>query len=123
MASGATRWQARDAAATSRQATGGSDPGSHPREVQTGPAGTVDHHGVGEEAGGRRADTAKLEPTSTLKSVLDAAWMLRTPLTDLTDSARAFLVAAAQAAAARWSEDDQAIWEMRGRPRSRGEMA
>jgi len=47
-------------------------------------------------------------------ALLDAAWTLRAQLSSMTESTRAFLVASVQAAATRWGEDDQGIWEMRG---------
>jgi len=49
--------------------------------------------------------------------VLDAAYRLAGKI-DLTDGdLRAFLVAAADGAAARWRQADQGIWEVRGEPR------
>jgi len=50
-------------------------------------------------------------------AVLDAAYTLRAQLSDLAAGTRMFLVAAVEAAATRWREDDQGIWEMRGPPR------
>ncbi len=47
-------------------------------------------------------------------AVLDAAYILRHQLADMDSSTRSFLVAAVNAAAARWTEDDQGIWEFRG---------
>ncbi len=47
-------------------------------------------------------------------AVLDAAYTLRAQLSDLAAGTRMFLVAAVEAAATRWREDDQGIWEMRG---------
>ncbi len=47
-------------------------------------------------------------------SVLDAAYTLRDQLGELDERTRMFLVAAVEAAAARWHEDDQGIWEIRG---------
>jgi len=50
-------------------------------------------------------------------SLLDAAYTLRAQLGELDDPTRAFLVAAVDAAAARWGDDDQGIWEIRGQAR------
>ena len=50
-------------------------------------------------------------------SILDAAHTLTGQLTDLDRPTRDFLVAAVDAAAHRWQDDDQGIWEMRGPPR------
>ncbi len=50
-------------------------------------------------------------------AVLDAAYTLHAQLSDLAAGTRMFLVAAVEAAATRWREDDQGIWEMRGQPR------
>lgn len=50
-------------------------------------------------------------------NVLLAAHRLRDQLTRLSASARRFLAEIADAAAARWQEADQGIWEMRGAPR------
>jgi len=47
-------------------------------------------------------------------AVLDSAYVLREKLTELDAPTRAFLVAAVDAAAAHWTEDDQGIWEFRG---------
>ncbi|MBA3742866.1 glycoside hydrolase family 15 protein [Sporichthya sp.] len=47
-------------------------------------------------------------------SLLDAAHTLRSRLGTLDAGTRAFLVAAVDAAADRWAEDDQGIWEIRG---------
>lgn len=47
-------------------------------------------------------------------SLLDAAHVLREQLGDMDDHTRMFLVAAVDAAASRWHEDDQGIWEIRG---------
>ena len=49
--------------------------------------------------------------------LLSAARRLREQLSDLDSSTRAFLVEAANAAATRWPEPDQGIWEVRGGPR------
>lgn len=49
--------------------------------------------------------------------LLGAAYRLRNQLTDLAPSTRAFLVDVANAAAARWHQKDQGIWEIRGEPR------
>ena len=49
--------------------------------------------------------------------LLGAARQLADHLGGLAPSARAFLVQAADAAAARWREQDQGIWEVRGGPR------
>ena len=51
-------------------------------------------------------------------AVLDAAYTLRDELTGLDPATRAFLIAAVDAAAARWQDDDQGIWEMRGPARA-----
>jgi len=50
-------------------------------------------------------------------AVLDAAHTLRDQLVDMTEGTQIFLVAAVEAAAARWRDDDQGIWEVRGPPR------
>ena len=50
-------------------------------------------------------------------AVLDAAFTLRSQLGDLDETTRGFLVAAVDAAAASWQQDDQGIWEMRGAAR------
>jgi GH15 family glucan-1,4-alpha-glucosidase len=47
-------------------------------------------------------------------ALLDAAYTLREQLGDLDEPSRSFLVGAVNAAASRWREDDQGIWEMRG---------
>ncbi|MBA2560479.1 MAG: glycoside hydrolase family 15 protein [Propionibacteriales bacterium] len=47
-------------------------------------------------------------------ALLDAAYTLREQLADMHSSTRAFLIAAADAAANRWADDDQGIWEFRG---------
>src|SRR5439155_15515052 len=49
--------------------------------------------------------------------LLDAAHRLADQLTAMDDDMRAFLVALADAAAVRWRETDQGIWEVRGQPR------
>lgn len=49
--------------------------------------------------------------------LLAAAYCLWDHLGGINDATREFLVAAADAAAQRWSERDQGIWEMRGEPR------
>jgi GH15 family glucan-1,4-alpha-glucosidase len=49
--------------------------------------------------------------------LLDAAHRLRERLAGADDAARRFLVQVADAAAARWRERDQGIWEVRGEPR------
>jgi GH15 family glucan-1,4-alpha-glucosidase len=49
--------------------------------------------------------------------LLDAAHRLEDKLDGLDDDARAFLGACADAAASRWRETDQGIWEVRGEPR------
>jgi alpha,alpha-trehalase len=46
--------------------------------------------------------------------LLDAARRLHEQLTDVDESTKRFLVAAADAAATRWREKDQGIWEVRG---------
>ena len=51
-------------------------------------------------------------------AVLDAAYTLRDELAGLDGATRAFLVAAVDAAATRWQDDDQGIWEMRGPARA-----
>jgi GH15 family glucan-1,4-alpha-glucosidase len=47
-------------------------------------------------------------------ALLDAAYTLRDQLGELAEQTRRFLCAAADTAAARWREDDQGIWEIRG---------
>jgi GH15 family glucan-1,4-alpha-glucosidase len=47
-------------------------------------------------------------------ALLDAAYTLRGQLATMDEPTRSFLVAAADAAAERWREDDQGIWEVRG---------
>jgi alpha,alpha-trehalase len=47
-------------------------------------------------------------------ALLDAAFTLREQLSALDEATRSFLVAAVEAAASRWREDDQGIWELRG---------
>lgn len=47
-------------------------------------------------------------------ALLDAAFTLREHLGDASAGTRTFLVAAVDAAAERWEEDDQGLWEMRG---------
>ncbi|MDX6743845.1 glycoside hydrolase family 15 protein [Actinocorallia sp. A-T 12471] len=49
--------------------------------------------------------------------LLGAARRLADYLTDMDDATRSFLVACADAAAHRWREADQGIWEVRGGPR------
>jgi alpha,alpha-trehalase len=49
--------------------------------------------------------------------LLDAAACLAEQLGDLDDDVRCFLIACADAAAERWREPDQGIWEVRGEPR------
>src|SRR5207248_4207183 len=49
--------------------------------------------------------------------LLDAAHRLRDQLSELDEVTRTFLVEVADAAAARWQERDQGIWEVRGGPR------
>jgi alpha,alpha-trehalase len=49
--------------------------------------------------------------------LLNAAYRLSEVWRDLDPSTRSFLGAAADAAAARWEETDQGIWEVRGSPR------
>ncbi len=50
-------------------------------------------------------------------ALLDAAFTLRLQLAALDEPTRLFLVAAVDAAASRWREDDQGIWEIRGAAR------
>jgi GH15 family glucan-1,4-alpha-glucosidase len=50
-------------------------------------------------------------------ALLDAAYTVREKLSPLDDGTRTFLVSAVDAAATRWQEDDQGIWEIRGAPR------
>ncbi len=47
-------------------------------------------------------------------ALLDAAYQLREQLGDLEGVTKRFLTAAVETAAARWREDDQGIWEIRG---------
>src|SRR5919197_1023993 len=49
--------------------------------------------------------------------LLDAAFRLRDQLRGIDESTGRFLVQVADAAAARWREKDQGIWEVRGEPR------
>ncbi len=49
--------------------------------------------------------------------LLDAAYRLRDQLSGIDDATKAFLVQVADAAGARWQEQDQGIWEIRGEPR------
>src|SRR2546429_672829 len=49
--------------------------------------------------------------------LLDAAHRLRAQLTEVDEATKSFLVQVADAAAARWREQDQGIWEVRGEPR------
>jgi GH15 family glucan-1,4-alpha-glucosidase len=50
--------------------------------------------------------------------LLGAAQRLAEQLGDLDDGTKAFLIEVADAAAARWQETDQGIWEIRGEPRA-----
>lgn len=50
-------------------------------------------------------------------ALLDAAYTLRHQLGETDESTEAFLLAAVEAAATRWQEDDQGIWEVRGAAR------
>jgi alpha,alpha-trehalase len=50
-------------------------------------------------------------------ALLDAAYTLRDKLAHLPEATRQFLVAAVDAAARHWRDDDQGIWEFRGPPR------
>jgi GH15 family glucan-1,4-alpha-glucosidase len=49
--------------------------------------------------------------------LLDAAARLRDRLTGIDDAAKTFLTQVADAAATKWEEEDQGIWEVRGEPR------
>ena len=49
--------------------------------------------------------------------LLDAAYRLKDQLRNIDDATRRFLVQVADAAATRWREKDQGIWEVRGEPR------
>ena len=49
--------------------------------------------------------------------LLDAAYRLAGSLAGIDDDTKRFLAACADAAAARWREKDQGIWEVRGEPR------
>jgi alpha,alpha-trehalase len=49
--------------------------------------------------------------------LLDAAHRLRDQLSHIDTATKAFLIQVADAAAARWREKDQGIWEVRGEPR------
>ena len=51
-------------------------------------------------------------------AVLDAAHTLRDELTSVDPDTRVFLIAAVDAAASRWPEDDQGVWEIRGPARA-----
>jgi GH15 family glucan-1,4-alpha-glucosidase len=48
--------------------------------------------------------------------LMNAAYRLRDQLSEIDDATGAFLVQVADAAAARWQEKDQGIWEIRGEP-------
>jgi len=48
--------------------------------------------------------------------LMDAAYRLRDQLSDIDDATKSFLIQVADAAAARWGEKDQGIWEIRGEP-------
>jgi GH15 family glucan-1,4-alpha-glucosidase len=50
--------------------------------------------------------------------LLGAAQRLAEQLGDLDDATKSFLIEVADAAAARWQETDQGIWEIRGEPRA-----
>ena len=50
-------------------------------------------------------------------ALLDSAYTLREQLGEMDDETRRFLVAAVDAAVARWDQTDQGIWEMRGAAR------
>ncbi|MDQ2881780.1 MAG: glycoside hydrolase family 15 protein [Actinomycetota bacterium] len=50
-------------------------------------------------------------------SLIDAAYTLREQLGQLDENTRVFLVAVVEAAASRWRDDDQGIWEIRGEAR------
>jgi len=47
-------------------------------------------------------------------ALLDAAYTLREQLGEMHEETRGFLVAAVDAAVARWQQEDQGIWEVRG---------
>lgn len=47
-------------------------------------------------------------------AILDAAYTLRNHLSEMDETTRQFLISAVNAAAARWRDDDQGIWEVRG---------
>jgi GH15 family glucan-1,4-alpha-glucosidase len=49
--------------------------------------------------------------------LLDAAYRLRDQLGELDDATKRFLISVADAAAAKWMETDQGIWEVRGEPK------
>jgi GH15 family glucan-1,4-alpha-glucosidase len=49
--------------------------------------------------------------------LMDAAYRLREQLSEIDDATREFMIQVADAAAARWEERDQGIWEVRGEPR------
>ena len=59
-------------------------------------------------------DAWQQEQLDVYGALLDAAFTVRDQLADTPDATRAFLAAAADTAAARWTEDDQGIWEVRG---------
>jgi len=50
-------------------------------------------------------------------SLLDAAYVLREQLANMQEHTRMFLIDCVEAAASRWDEDDQGIWEVRGEAR------
>lgn len=49
--------------------------------------------------------------------LLDAAFLLREQLGELSPTTRTFLIALADAAASQWEQPDNGIWEIRGEPR------
>ncbi len=53
-------------------------------------------------------------PPGHRHALLDAAHTARAQLGELDEPTRGFLRAAVDAAAARWRDDDQGIWEIRG---------
>ncbi len=65
---------------------------------------------VGNEAWGQRQ-------LDVYGALLDAAYTVREQLGTPDEATRAFLVGAVDAAAARWQDDDQGIWEIRGAAR------
>ncbi|MBG0564057.1 glycoside hydrolase family 15 protein [Actinoplanes aureus] len=62
-------------------------------------------------------DAWRQEQIDVYGELLGAAHRLADQITDMDDDMRGFLVALADAAARRWRQPDQGIWEVRGEPR------